>query len=99
MLTKSNPEEIQGFLSDASHMRGGRAERVVFPESAADVGEILHQASTDKTPVTISGAGTGTVGGRIPFVGILLATDRLKQIKSLRREERGGRVVAEAGVR
>src|SRR6185503_10067810 len=37
--------------------------------------------------------------GRIPFAGILLATDRLKQIKSLRREERGGRVVAEAGVR
>jgi D-lactate dehydrogenase (cytochrome) len=99
MLTKSDPDEIQAFLSDASHLRGGRAERVVFPETAADVAEILRRATADKTPVTISGAGTGTVGGRIPFAGIVLATDRLKGIRSIVHEAPGGRVVAEAGVR
>jgi D-lactate dehydrogenase (cytochrome) len=99
MLTKTNPDEIQSFLSDASHMRGGHAESVVFPESAEEVAEVLRAASAGKTPVTISGAGTGTVGGRIPFAGIVLATDKLKQIKSFMHDEHGGSSVAEAGVR
>jgi D-lactate dehydrogenase (cytochrome) len=98
MLTKTNPDEIQSFLSDASHMRDGQAERVVFPESAGEVAEVLRSATADKTPVTISGAGTGTVGGRIPFDGVVLATDKLKQIKSIVHDDQGGRAVAEAGV-
>lgn len=98
MLTKTDPDEIQSFLSDSSHMRDGQAERVVFPESAEEVAEILRAATRDKTPVTVSGAGTGTVGGRIPFAGIVLATDKLKQIKSIAHEDQGGRAVAEAGV-
>jgi D-lactate dehydrogenase (cytochrome) len=99
MLTKFNPEEIQSFLSDASHMRDGHAERVVFPESAEEVGEVLGEATGARTPVTVSGAGTGTVGGRIPFAGIVLATDRLNQLKSIVHEAAGGSAVAEAGVR
>ena len=99
MLTKSDPDEIQSFLSDASHMRDGRAERVVFPESGDDVADILREASERKTPVTVSGAGTGTVGGRIPFAGIVLATDKLDQIKSVVHKEGGGSACAEAGVR
>jgi len=99
MLTKSNPDEIQNYLSDASHMRDGRADRVVFPENAEEVADVLRQASESKTPVTISGAGTGTVGGRIPFAGVVLATDKLNQIKSVVHKEPGGRAVAEAGVR
>lgn len=99
MLTKSNPDEIQSFLSDASHMRDGSAERVVFPESADEAADILRSATHDKTPVTVSGAGTGTVGGRIPFAGIVLATDKLIQIRSIVHEDPGGSAVAEAGVR
>lgn len=99
MLTKSDPDEIQSYLSDASHMRDGRAERVVFPENPAEVAEVLRAATADKTPVTVSGAGTGTVGGRIPFAGIVLATDKLNQIKSIVRQESGGKAVVEAGVR
>ncbi|MGH9931165.1 MAG: FAD-binding oxidoreductase [Pyrinomonadaceae bacterium] len=99
MLTKSDPDEIQSFLSDASHMRGGQAARVVFPENGEEVAEVLRAASERKTPVTISGAGTGTVGGRLPFAGIVLATDKLNQIKSVVHKEDAGRAVAEAGVR
>ncbi len=98
MLIKSDPDEIQSFLTDASHMLEGHAERVVFPESAEEVAEILQTATRDRTPVTISGAGTGTVGGRIPFAGIVLATDKLNQIKSIVHDDQGGRAVAEAGV-
>ncbi|HEV7684618.1 MAG TPA: FAD-binding oxidoreductase [Pyrinomonadaceae bacterium] len=99
MLTKSEPDEIQSFLSDASHMRDGQAERVVFPENPEDVAEVLRSASQSRTPVTVSGAGTGTVGGRIPFAGIVLATDKLNQIKSVVHKDADGRAVAEAGVR
>jgi D-lactate dehydrogenase (cytochrome) len=99
MLTKSNPEEIQTFLFDASHILEGRAERVVFPETAEQVAEILREATASETPVTVSGAGTGTVGGRIPFAGIVLATDKLNQIKSIARNAQGGgSAVVEAGV-
>jgi D-lactate dehydrogenase (cytochrome) len=99
MLIKSDPDEIQSYLTDASHMLEGHAERVVFPESAEEVAEILQTATRDQTPVTVSGAGTGTVGGRIPFTGVVLATDKLNQVKSIIHEDECGRAVAEAGVR
>jgi len=94
MLIKSNPDEIQSFLSDASYMRDGRAEQVVIPESVSEVSEILASANERRQPVTVSGAGTGTVGGRVAFGGIILATDRLNQIKNIT----GQSATAEAGV-
>src|SRR5450755_2154706 len=99
MLTKLQPDEIQDFLSDASYMRGGSAERVVFPKTAEEAAEILVNATRDQTPVTISGAGTGTVAGRGPFGGIVIATDKLNHIKQIVHDEQGGgRATAEAGV-
>lgn len=94
MLTKSNPDEIQSYLSDASFIRDGYADRVMLPENIEEVSEILASANRDRVPVTVSGAGTGTVGGRVPFGGIVLATDRLNRIKRIEHD----RAVAEAGV-
>jgi D-lactate dehydrogenase (cytochrome) len=96
MLIRSNPDEIQTYLSDASFIREGHADRVVLPETVAEVAEVLASATRDRTPVTVSGAGTGTVGGRVAFGGIVLATDRLNRIKHIDREAR--HAVAEAGV-
>ena len=98
MQTKTNFEEIESFLSDASFIRDGYAERVVLPESVEEVSEILANANRDRIPVTVSGAGTGTVGGRVAFGGIVLATDKLNRIKSIVHEEHGGFAVVEAGV-
>jgi len=95
---QSNQNEIQSFLSDASFIREGHADRVVFPESVEEVVEIVAAANRERTPVTVSGAGTGTVGGRVAFGGIVLATDRLNRIKSIVREDGGGYAVVEAGV-
>src|SRR4026209_786015 len=98
MQSKSSPEEIQSFLSDASFIRDGHADRVVFPETIDEVSEVLAAANRDRIPVTISGAGTGTVGGRVPFGGIVLATEKLNRIKSIVHEDGGGYAIAEAGV-
>jgi D-lactate dehydrogenase (cytochrome) len=48
----------------------------------------------------VSGAGTGTVAARIPFGGLVLATDKLNHIRNVTRDENaGGRAIAEPGVR
>src|ERR1044072_3610830 len=98
MLTKSQPDEIQDYLSDASYLSGGNASRVSFPENAEEVAEILRNATRTETPVTVSGAGTGTVAGRVPFGGIVIATDKLNRIASITKNERRGRAMAGAGV-
>lgn len=98
MLIKTATDEIQSYLSDSSYLAGGHAARLVFPESAKDVAEVLATATREGTPVNISGAGTGTVAGRVPFGGTVLATDRLNHIKSIVHDESGGYAVAEAGV-
>ena len=99
MLTKTHPDEIQDYLSDASYLSGGHASRVSFPETVEQVAEILAEATRTETPVTVSGAGTGTVAGRVPFGGIVIATDKLNRIKQIVHDERGGgRAIAEAGV-
>jgi D-lactate dehydrogenase (cytochrome) len=99
MLTKSEPDEILDYLSDASHVGGGYAASVLFPETAEEVAQALADATKNQTPVTISGAGTGTVSGRVPFGGIVIATDRINSIKSIERDEHGGCAIVEAGVR
>ena len=98
MLIKSQPDEIESYLADASNMQGGSAARVVFPESTEEVAAILTEASRNSMPVTVAGAGTGIVGGRVPFGGIVLATERLNRIKEIVKEESGGHAIAETGV-
>jgi len=99
MLTKTQPDEIQNYLSDASFVAGGNASRVIFPESAEEVASVLREATNTRTPVTVSGAGTGTVAGRVPFGGTVIATDRLNRIDDVVRTDDGGRISVEAGVR
>lgn len=98
MQTKVNPEDVQLYLRDASFIREGHSERVVFPESIEEVSEVLANANRDRIPVTVSGAGTGTVGGRVAFGGIILATDKLNRIKSIVHEGNGGFAVVEPAV-
>jgi D-lactate dehydrogenase (cytochrome) len=99
MLEKFNADEMQSYLADASNLAGGRASRVVFPETAEEAAGVLVEASAGGVAVTVSGAGTGVVGGRVPFGGIVLATDKLNRIGEIIVEETGGgRGTVEAGV-
>src|ERR1044072_627997 len=95
MQTKSNPDEIELFLTDASFIRDGHADLVVIPETIDDVSDTLARANHDRIPVTVSGAGTGTVGGRVAHGGIVLATDKLNHIKTI---DHSGFAIVEAGV-
>jgi D-lactate dehydrogenase (cytochrome) len=98
MLIKSEQDEIQSYLADASNTAGGRAERVLFPESAEEVARALAAAAREGTPVTVAGAGTGVVGGRVPFGGVVLSTAGLNRVGEFVREGAGGRATVGAGV-
>lgn len=99
MLIKSQPDQIQDFLSDASYLSGGYTSSVAFPETVAEVARLLENATREHNPVTISGAGTGTVAGRVPFGGIVIATEKLNRIIKIERNNGGGRALVQAGVR
>src|SRR5437868_2054419 len=98
MLVKSEQDEIQSFLADTSNMKGGRASYVLLPESAGEVAEALARATKERTPVTVAGAGTGVVGGRVPFGGVVLSTQKLNRIGEIVSEGGGGRATVGAGV-
>lgn len=98
MLFKSEQDAIQSFLADASNLAGGRAARVLLPESSEEAAEALARASRERTPVTVAGAGTGIVGGRVPFGGVVLSTERLNRLGEFVRDGSGGRATVGAGV-
>jgi D-lactate dehydrogenase (cytochrome) len=99
MLIKQAQDEIQSFLADASNTAGGRAERVLFPETAGEAARALAEAAQAGTPLTVAGAGTGIVGGRVPYGGVVLSTERLNRVGGFERETLGeGWATAGAGV-
>ncbi|MGI9054647.1 MAG: FAD-binding oxidoreductase [Pyrinomonadaceae bacterium] len=84
MQTKTHFEDLQNYLTDASNLQGGHAEKLFIPETAQEVAEILREANARKIPVTVSGARTGTVGGAIPFGGFLISLEKFNKIKEIK---------------
>jgi len=80
MQVKTQQDDLQNYLTDASNMPGGYAERLIVAETAEEVAAVLREANEVRTPVTISGARTGTVGGAIPFGGSILSLEKLNAI-------------------
>jgi D-lactate dehydrogenase (cytochrome) len=93
---KTQKDDIQIYLSDASNLAGGEAETLFIPETIDDIAKILRDADAAGTPVTISGARTGTVGGAIPFGGIIVSLEKLNRIKTI--DKAGMFAVVEPGV-
>lgn len=75
-----HPEADSPYLIDASGYTG-TAERILIPEDEAEVSQMLREATVSSTAVTISGAGTGVTGGRVPHGGWVMSLERLNQIK------------------
>lgn len=80
MQAKTQVEDIQAYLNDASNMQGGHASTVFLPESTNEISQILKDAFQTNTPVTISGGRTGTVGGAIPFGGVVISLEKFNKI-------------------
>ncbi len=87
MLIKTQPDELENYIIDASNMQGGHASKLFIPEASDEIPGILKKANDDGIPVAISGARTGTVGGAVPFGGVVISLERLNKIKSIDREK------------
>jgi D-lactate dehydrogenase (cytochrome) len=91
MIVKRDREILQNYLSDASNYRGN-AEIVYIPQNLQEVKEIISKLYQEKTPITISGAGTGLTGGRVPNEGVILSMEYLNKIIEINYSKRLVRV-------
>lgn len=95
MIVKSNLDEIQNYLTDSSNLKGS-CEKVVIPENVDELISCIKEFYNDNVPYTISGGGTGLVGGRVPFEGVIISTEKLNRILDFDEEKQT--VVVESGV-
>lgn len=86
MIIKTNQDEIQNYLTDASNFRG-HCDAVYIPQSKAELKNILKDANQNKTRVTVAGAGTGLTGARVPEGGIVVSTEKLNKIIEINTSE------------
>jgi FAD/FMN-containing dehydrogenase len=71
---------MDSYLIDASGFKG-QAEKVLAPSNEAELLEIVREASLNRTPVTISGAGTGVTGGRVAQSGWVISMEKFQRIE------------------
>lgn len=95
MIVKKNKEQFQSYLEDTSNIEG-KADVLYIPEGQSKIQEVLKKASEAKTPVTFSGGGTGTTGGRVPLGGAVISLEKLNKIINIDAEK--GLACVQAGV-
>jgi len=83
---------MESYLGDASGLRGN-AERAVVPRSEEELLEVVREAAREKIPITVSGAGTGVTGGRVPVGGWVVSLEKFRRL-----EIRDGCAIVGAGV-
>jgi len=80
------------YLEDASGYKGEASELFV-PASEAELIGQLEKALAARMPVTVSGAGTGVVGGRCAHGGCVISMEKFRRL-----EIHNGYAIAGAGV-
>lgn len=94
MIIKTDKDVIEAYLHDESGLLGAHCDKVLVPESYTEVSDILRQATSKGIAVSVSGAGTGVTGGRLPFGGAVLSLEKLDKILGLT----PGEIIVQAGV-
>jgi len=87
MIIKSEQNEIQDYLKDASNTKGF-CDAVVYPENTSDIITILEDANRKKTKVTVCGNRTGLAGASVPMGGIVLSTEKMNRIIKINTNEK-----------
>ena len=68
-VTITDPERIGAYLSDESAAFHGHAAELFLPANEAELAEVVRAANESRTPLTLSGGGTGITGSRVPVGG------------------------------
>ena len=77
--------DTRPYLHDATEAQGlvGRADAVVLPDAPEQVARALEWCYERGVPVTPRGGGTGYAGGAVPHGGVVIASDRLRRVRSI----------------
>ncbi len=88
------------YLDDESHSFDGTADRIIFPQSEAEVASTMKHAFDNEMPITIQGGRTGLTGASVPLGGIALNLERMNKILFMNYYESDAHysITAEAGV-
>jgi len=95
MIIKTEQDEIQNYLVDASNTKGF-CDAVYIPESVDEISVIIIESNNNKQSVTVSGNGTGLTGARVPQGGVVISTEKLNNIIEINTEKMY--VIVEPGV-
>jgi glycolate oxidase subunit GlcD len=92
----TDPTELITYEIDAGFDRG-KPDGVFYPQSAADVSQIMRWASERQIPLIARGAGTGLSGGAVPeHGGIIIEFARMNRVLDF--DPVGRTAVVEPGV-
>ena len=98
MIYTTDQASLQGFLEDTSNLKTGHTPGVFFPETIAELADLLQGATKEKRRFTISGNGTGTTGGRIPLGDYVISTEKLEHIgEPIKLSEKKACITVQAG--
>lgn len=76
-----DPKIIENYIKDESSIIIGKADAILYPTNEIQILEILKESNTKKINVTVSGAGTGITGSKVPMGGIVISTELLTQLQ------------------
>jgi D-lactate dehydrogenase (cytochrome) len=76
----ADPALLESYLWDESKIIKGKANEVELPRTEGEVSEILKEMNDKNIRVTISGAGTGISGSRVPTEGVVLSIEELTKV-------------------
>ncbi|HRP01663.1 MAG TPA: FAD-binding oxidoreductase [Candidatus Kapabacteria bacterium] len=79
MIIKTTLLDIYPYTYDSSNLQGS-ADVVYIPESIEDLIDAIKLGFDEKYRIYFSGAGTGITGSRVPNGGIVISTEKLKNI-------------------
>ena len=79
MITKQDKDTIEPYLKDASNYHGS-ADIVYIPEDEKELIDIVDECFSKKIPISVSGAGTGLGGARVPLGGAVISLEKLNKI-------------------
>lgn len=85
-LIRPMTEEYEGYCKDESRSVG-YADSISFPETEAEVCDIIRQMHDGKCAVTVQGGRTGLAAAAVPYGGHVLNVSRMNRILGLRKEK------------
>ena len=86
-------EDLQEFSKDASSIKGGTPDVVVYVQTIEQVQNVVKIANETSTPIICRGAGTNTVGACLTYGGgIILDFTKMNKILEINKENMTARV-------